>query len=232
MAKYLLIACWLLLFQSNGRQAERDKMVREQIESRGIKDQSVLGAMRSVHRHQLVPQPHSRAAYQDSPLPIGKGQTISQPYIVAYMTELIKPAKGMKVLEIGTGSGYQAAVLGEIVDQVYTLEIIPELGQQAEKDLKALGYDNIHVRIADGYNGWEEHAPFDAIVVTAAAQDIPPALIRQLKNGGRMVIPVDGGGPAHELVVVEKNGDDIRKTSVLPVRFVPFTRSNDNNHNE
>lgn len=232
MTKYLLALVWLLLFQSDGRQAERDKMVKEQIEGRGIKDQEVLRAMRAVHRHLLVPEAHRKLSYQDSPLPIGKGQTISQPYIVAFMTELIKPTKGMKVLEIGTGSGYQAAVLAEIVDQVYTLEIIPELRQQAEKDLKALGYDNVHVRTADGYNGWEEHAPFDAIVVTAAAPDIPPALMGQLKDGGRMVIPVDGGGAAHELMLVEKSGDTVRKTNVLPVRFVPFTRSNEDNNDK
>src|SRR5690606_26528578 len=143
--------------------------------------------------------------YIDSPLPIGKGQTISQPYIVAFMSEMIKPNEGMKILEIGTGSGYQAAVLAEIVDEVYTLEIVPELGQKAEKALNELGYKNIHVRVADGYNGWEEHAPFDAIVVTAAADHIPPSLIKQLRDGGRMVIPIDSGGPAHELMLVEKN---------------------------
>lgn len=228
MAKYLLVLCWLLFFQSDERQAERDKMVREQIEARGIKDQSVLQSMRSVPRHQLVPELHEKAAYQDSPLPIGKGQTISQPYIVAYMTELIKPHKEMKVLEVGTGSGYQAAVLAEIVDQVYSLEIVAELAQRAEKNLGELGYQNIHIRVADGYNGWEEHAPFDAIVVTAAAEDIPPSLIRQLKDGGRMVIPIDPGGPTHELVLVEKNNDKVKTRHVLPVRFVPFMRSNEN----
>lgn len=220
---------WILLFQLDGRQAERDKMVKDQIEARGVKDPAVLRAMRSVLRHQLVPESQRKAAYQDSPLPIGDGQTISQPYIVAFMTELINPDKNMKVLEIGTGSGYQAAVLGEIVDQVYTLEIIPELGRQAAKDLNVLGYHNVHVKTADGYNGWEEHAPFDAILVTAAVKgDIPPALIRQLRPGGRMVIPVDTGGRFHELVLAEKTGDAIQKTNVLPVRFVPFTRSDEN----
>ena len=233
MLKYLLVVSWLLFFQSDGRQAERDKMVKEQIEARGIKNKEVLRAMRAVHRHQLVPEEYRRVAYQDTPLPIGNEQTISQPYIVALMTELIQPENGMKVLEIGTGSGYQAAVLGEIVDEVYTLEIIPELGQRSEKDLRKLGYDNIHVRIADGYNGWEEHAPFDAILVTAAAKnDIPPALIRQLKSGGRMVIPVDAGGLSHELVLVEKRGDKIKRRNVLPVRFVPFTRSNENENDK
>jgi len=229
MFKYLLVVSWFLFFQSDGRQAERDKMVDEQIEARGIKNEEVLRALRAVHRHQLVPEEYRRVAYQDTPLPIGNEQTISQPYIVALMTELIQPENGMKVLEIGTGSGYQAAVLAEIVDQVYTLEIIPELGQRAEKNLKKLGYVNTHVRIADGYNGWEEHAPFDAIVVTAAVKDdIPPALIRQLKEGGKMVIPIDAGSRFHELVLVEKMGDSIKKKHVLPVRFVPFTRSNEN----
>jgi protein-L-isoaspartate(D-aspartate) O-methyltransferase len=229
MFKYLLVVSWFLFFQSDGRQAERDKMVDEQIEARGIKNEEVLRALRAVHRHQLVPEEYRRVAYQDTPLPIGNEQTISQPYIVALMTELIQPENGMKVLEIGTGSGYQAAVLAEIVDQVYTLEIIPELGQRAEKNLKKLGYVNTHVRIADGYNGWEEHAPFDDIVVTAAVKDdIPPALIRQLKEGGKMVIPIDAGSRFHELVLVEKMGDSIKKKHVLPVRFVPFTRSNEN----
>lgn len=229
MLKYLLVVSWFLFFQSDGRQAERDKMVDEQIEARGIKNEEVLRALRAVHRHQLVPEEYRRVAYQDTPLPIGNEQTISQPYIVALMTELIQPENGMKVLEIGTGSGYQAAVLAEIVDQVYTLEIIPELGQRAEKNLKKLGYVNTHVRIADGYNGWEEHAPFDAIVVTAAVKDdIPPALIRQLKEGGKMVIPIDAGSRFHELVLVEKMDDSIKKNHVLPVRFVPFTRSNEN----
>src|SRR5690606_22918392 len=233
MFKYLLVVSWFLFFQSDGRQAERDKMVKEQIEARGIKNSKVLRAMRAVHRHQLVPEEYRRVAYQDTPLPIGNEQTISQPYIVALMTELIQPENAMKVLEIGTGSGYQAAVLGEIVDEVYTLEIIPELGQRAEKDLKKLGYDNIHVRIADGYIGWEEHAPFDAIVVTAAAKnDIPPSLIRQLKSGGRMVIPVDAGGLSHELVLVEKSGDKIKRRNGLPVRFVPFPRSDENENDK
>jgi len=225
MAKYLLLLSWLLMVQTDNRQEERNRMVREQVEARGVDDRNVLQAMRTVLRHRLVPETVAMKAYQDSPLPIGEGQTISQPYIVAYMTSLIEPIEGMKVLEIGTGSGYQAAVLAEIVDQVYTLEIIPALGQKAEADLRGLGYGNIHVKIADGYNGWEEHAPFDAIVVTAAADHIPPSLIRQLKNGGSMVIPIDAGGVAHELVLVEKNKDKIITKNVLPVRFVPFTRS-------
>ncbi|MEX2591981.1 MAG: protein-L-isoaspartate(D-aspartate) O-methyltransferase [Anditalea sp.] len=223
--KFILILCLLLLDQSDDRKAEREKMVKDQIANRGINDPAILDAMRKVLRHRLVPENQKQDAYQDSPLPIGKGQTISQPFVVAYMTEMVKPEKGMKVLEIGTGSGYQAAVLAEIVDEVFTLEIIPELGQKAERDLKELGYDNIHVRIADGYNGWEEHAPFDAIVVTASPDHIPPSLISQLKEGGRMIIPIESGGLSQQLVLVEKIDGKIHKKNVLPVRFVPFTRS-------
>lgn len=225
MIPFVLILGLFLLHQSDERKADRDKMVKEQIEARGINDKGVLEAMRQVLRHRLVPDDQKENAYIDSPLPIGEGQTISQPYIVAYMTEMIKPKAGMKILEIGTGSGYQAAVLAEIVEEVYTLEIVPELGQKAEKTLHDLGYENVHVRIADGYNGWEEHAPFDAIVVTAAADHIPPSLIKQLRDGGKMVIPIDAGGPAHELMLVEKNNNKIKTKNVLPVRFVPFTRS-------
>lgn len=224
MLKYILALCLFFLAQSNDRKAEREKMVKEQIENRGIMDAALLAAMRKVPRHQLVPESQIKNAYQDRPLPIGEGQTISQPYIVAYMTEMVQPNKSMKVLEIGTGSGYQAAVLAEIVDQVYTLEIVPGLGQLAKKKLNELGYKNIHVRIADGYNGWEEQAPFDAIVVTAAPDHIPPSLIQQLKEGGRMIIPVDSGDPAQQLVLVEKIDGEIRKKNVLPVRFVPFVR--------
>ena len=225
MVPFILILGLFLLHQSDDRKADRDKMVKEQIEARGINDQVILEAMRRVLRHRLVPDDQKGNAYIDSPLPIGEGQTISQPYLVAYMTEMIKPKEGMKILEIGTGSGYQAAVLAEIVDEVYTLEIVPELGQKAEKTLKELGYENIHVRVADGYNGWEEQASFDAIVVTAAADHIPPSLIQQLKDGGRMIIPIDSGDPAQQLVLVEKKRGKVTTKNILPVRFVPFTRS-------
>lgn len=225
MVKLLYLMCILLLSQGDDRNKERESMVRDQIEARGIKDPAVLEAMRKVLRHKLVPEAQIAQAYRDSPLPIGNGQTISQPYIVAFMTEMIQPSKGMKVLEIGTGSGYQAAVLAEIVGEVYTLEIIPELGKKAGEVLKNMGYGNVHVRIADGYNGWEEHAPFDAIVVTAAPDHIPPSLVQQLKEGGRMIIPINSGVPAQQLVLVEKINGKIRKENVLPVRFVPFTRS-------
>lgn len=225
MAKYMLILGLFLFYQEEDRSAERKRMVRDQIETRGIADPSVLEAMRNVPRHKLVPENQAKFAYADRPLPIGQKQTISQPYIVAYMTELVQPKKHMKVLEIGTGSGYQAAVLAEIVDQVYTLEIVPELGEKARAVLGEMGYDNIHVRVADGYNGWEEHAPFDAIVVTAAADHIPPSLTEQLREGGKMIIPIDSGEPAQQLVLVEKTGGKISQSNVLPVRFVPFTRS-------
>lgn len=199
-------------------------MVKTQIEARGIKNPLILNAMRSVPRHLLVPENQRRNAYLDRPLAIGDGQTISQPYIVAYMTDLLNPKKEMKILEIGTGSGYQAAVLAEIASEVYTVEIIEKLGRQAEKDLQDIGYENIHLKIGDGYAGWEEHAPFDAILVTAAAPEIPQPLIDQLKVGGRMIIPVGPEAQTQELVMVEKTKDEVKTKNLLPVRFVPFTR--------
>ncbi len=202
----------------------RENMVNAQLIRRGISHPSVLSAMRKVERHKLVPDNMRRRAYDDSPLPIGYGQTISQPYIVAFMTEAILPEKNHRVLEIGTGSGYQAAVLAEIVSEVYTIEIVKELGERAKKDLGELGYGNIHVKLADGYYGWSEHAPFDAIVVTAAAEYIPPALVEQLKTGGRMIIPVGSNFMVQQLVLVEKTEDGVRTRSLMPVRFVPFTR--------
>ena len=181
--------------------------------------------MRSVPRHLFVPEDRRRQAYEDHPLPIGYGQTISQPYIVAYMTELIEPRASHRVLEIGTGSGYQAAVLAEIVDSVYTIEIVPELAESAAERLDRLGYDNVRVRQADGYFGWEEHAPFDAIVVTAAAEHIPPPLVAQLKDGGRMVIPVGSPFRTQTLMLVEKGRRGrVTTKSLAPVRFVPFRR--------
>lgn len=205
-------------------QKERESMVKTQIENRGIKDKSVLNAMRKVLRHEMVPSNVVNRAYTDGPLPIGYGQTISQPYIVAYMTEAINPKPEHKVLEIGTGSGYQAAVLAEIVKEVYTIEIVNELYEFADKKLKQLGYKNIFCKAADGYYGWEEHAPFDAIVVTAAAEHIPPPLVEQLKDGGKMIIPVGAPFLNQNLILVEKKGKEITTRSLLPVRFVPFTR--------
>jgi protein-L-isoaspartate(D-aspartate) O-methyltransferase len=223
LSVFFLSNCWS---QTDHYKADRNAMVERQIERRGIKHQLTLEAMRKVSRHEYVPANLIEKAYNDSPLPIGYGQTISQPYIVAYMTEAIDPKPGHKVLEIGTGSGYQAAVLAKIVEEVYTIEIITELYSSAKKRLTDLGYDNITCVNADGYYGIEEAAPFDAIVVTAAAEHIPPPLIQQLKDGGKMIIPVGSPFLNQTLILVEKNGEDITTTSLLPVRFVPFTRGN------
>ncbi len=202
----------------------RNSMVRQQIQGRGIRHQATLDAMRNIPRHLYVPFPQRRNAYEDRPLPIGYGQTISQPYIVAYMTEIVDPNPGDKMLEIGTGSGYQAAVLAEIIEEVYTIEIVRPLGEQAKRMLDAQ-YDNVFVKIADGYHGWSEHAPFDAIVVTAAAEYIPPPLVEQLKEGGRMIIPVGSPFQIQQLMLVEKGKDgEISTRSLMPVRFVPFER--------
>ena len=188
-------------------------------------DPSVLAAMREVPRHELVPEQVRNSAYDDRPLSIGHGQTISQPYIVALMTSLARPAKHHVVLEVGTGSGYQAAVLARLVARVYSIEIVEPLARRAAERLKELGYDNVTVRHGDGYRGWEAHAPFDAIVVTAAAREIPPALIDQLKAGGRMVIPVGERFSTQNLMLVEKDKDGQAHTrrALLPVRFVPLT---------
>lgn len=202
----------------------REKMVTEQIVARGVYDQNVLSAMRGTPRHLFVPEREERFAYEDHAVPIGYGQTISQPYIVAYMTEMARVKPDFRVLEIGAGSGYQAAVLAQIVKHVYTVEIIPELAQQAQARLHNIGYDNISIKHADGYYGWSEHAPFDVIVVTAAASHIPPRLIDQLKDGGRMIIPVGTPYLVQMLVLVIKDGDQIRMQNLLPVRFVPLTR--------
>jgi len=227
MKIFLLISVFLLTssFQHDGYKSSREKMVKTQIESRGIKDKSTLNAMRNVKRHLFVPEKLRDNAYDDRPLPIGYGQTISQPYIVAFMTEVIQPKKGHKVLEIGTGSGYQAAVLAEIVDEVYTIEIITELYQTSKEKIREQKYDNVFVKNADGYFGWKEHAPFDAIVVTAAAEFIPPPLIEQLKDGGRMIIPVGSPFFTQTLMLVTKKDNEITTKSLMPVRFVPFTRN-------
>jgi protein-L-isoaspartate(D-aspartate) O-methyltransferase len=186
----------------------------------------VLDAMRAVPRHEFVPGPYRAAAYENRPLPIGHGQTISQPFIVALMTDLLRPAPGDVVLEIGTGSGYQAAVLSRLVARVYTIEIVEALGEQARARLARLGYGNVEVRVGDGYYGWKEHAPFDGILVTAAAAHIPPPLVRQLKPGGRMVIPVGGPFATQQLMLVEKAADgDVTTHQLLPVAFVPLTGS-------
>lgn len=202
----------------------REKMVFEQIENRSISDTAVIQAMKKVERHRFVLNEFQKFAYDDTPLPIGSGQTISQPYIVAYMTEAIHPQKNHKVLEIGTGSGYQAAVLAEIVDSVFTIEIIPELGNRAKQILDSLGYDNVLVKIGDGYNGWTEHAPFDAIVVTAAFDSIPPPLTNQLKEGGKLIMPVGSSHEVQVLKLIEKKDNSLTTKELLPVRFVPLQR--------
>lgn len=187
-------------------------------------DERVMAVMRKVPRHEFVPASQLANAYQNRPLPIGHGQTISQPYIVALMTDLARVEPGHKVLEVGTGSGYQAAVMAHLARAVYTIEIIEPLGLQARQRLQKLGYDNVQVRLGDGYHGWEEHAPYDAILVTAAASHIPPPLIRQLKAGGRMVIPVGAAFMVQQLMLVEKNRDGTVSTrQILPVAFVPLT---------
>ncbi|MFQ5790693.1 MAG: protein-L-isoaspartate(D-aspartate) O-methyltransferase [Acidobacteriota bacterium] len=203
----------------------REAMVSTQLERRGISDPRVLDAMRSVPRHRFVPPGQRRRAYNDSPLPIGLGQTISQPFIVAFMTQAISPHPDDAVLEIGTGSGYQAAILAQIVKHVYTIEILPQLSEEAQRRFKELGYENIDAKVGDGYLGWNEHAPYDAILVTAAPEHIPPPLVEQLKPGGIMVVPVGGRDEIQALTLVRKALDGKTTTrSLLPVRFVPLVR--------
>ncbi len=202
--------------------AQRAAMVRDQIETRGISDPATLAALRTVPRHEFVPEQLRDSAYGDYPLPIGHGQTISQPYIVAFMTEAIRPQPGEKILEVGAGSGYQAAVLAQAGAEVYTIEIVGPLADMARQNLERLGYKNAQVVHGDGYRGLPDRAPFDAIIVTCAPDNIPPDLVAQLKDGGRMIIPV-GDGSSQELILLRKHGDQIEKQSVLPVRFVPMT---------
>jgi len=236
MARYKIIGfylvCSVMLFcgQQNGDQAmtqvdrlteARRQMVNAQIAARGIHDQLVLDAMLQVGRHHFVPHELVHRAYFDEPLPIGYKQTISQPYIVAYMTEALGLKGGEKVLEIGTGSGYQAAVLAEIADTVYTIEIVEPLSAQAGEVLNRLGYSNVHCRAGDGYGGWPEEAPFDAIIITAAPPAVPDPLISQLKVGGRLIAPV--GEWYQELVLITKTRGGIRTRKLIPVRFVPMT---------
>jgi len=202
--------------------SQRARMVQDQIERRDVRAPAVLRAMRSVPRHEFVPPDVRHQAYQDHPLPIGLGQTISQPYIVAAMTEALQLQPGDNVLEIGTGSGYQAAVLAVLVSNVYSIEIVPELARRAAADLQRLGYTNVHVRAGDGYAGWPAHAPFDVIIVTCAPEDIPAPLIEQLAEGGRMVIPV-GGRWGQALVRMTKRGGALQREDLMGVIFVPMT---------
>ncbi len=196
-------------------------MVQEQLMPRGIHDERVLAAMSKVPREEFVPQDVRAESYTDGPVPIGHGQTISQPFIVAFMTEQLRPSAKDRVLEIGTGSGYQAAILTELVAEVYTIEIIETLAKNAEATLERLGYKNVHVKVGDGYKGWPEHAPFDAVIVTCAPDHVPQPLVDQLKEGGRMIIPVGGFGD-QELYLLEKKNGQLEQRAVLPVRFVPM----------
>jgi protein-L-isoaspartate(D-aspartate) O-methyltransferase len=201
----------------------RREMVERQIAERGVKDKRVLDAMREVPRHEFVPKELRDLAYTDQPLPIGHDQTISQPYIVAFMTEALDPQATDKVLEIGTGSGYQAAVLAGLVDHVYSIEIVEPLAERAAATLKRLDFAKVTVKAGDGYRGWPEHAPFDAVIVTCAPDHVPEPLVNQLREGGRMIIPVGGEFGAQELYLLRKKDGKVTRTAVLPVRFVPMT---------
>jgi protein-L-isoaspartate(D-aspartate) O-methyltransferase len=202
--------------------AQRQIMIQQQLTARGINDQRVLAAMAKVPREEFV-APESRvASYEDGPLPIGYGQTISQPYVVAFMTEQLRPKPSDRVLEVGTGSGYQAAILAELVSEIYSIEIVEPLAKNAETTLQRLGYKNVHVKIGDGYKGWPEMAPFDAIIVTCAPDKVPQPLVDQLKDNGRMVIPV-GDRFAQQLYLLEKKNGQLKQSATLPVRFVPMT---------
>jgi protein-L-isoaspartate(D-aspartate) O-methyltransferase len=202
--------------------AQRQRMVTEQLKARGISDDRVLAAMDKVPREEFVPADVKASSYADQALPIGQGQTISQPYVVAFMTEQLRLSSSDRVLEIGTGSGYQAAILAELVAEVYSIEIIEPLAKMAEATLQRLGYTSIQVKAGDGYKGWPERAPFDAITVTCAPDHVPQPLIDQLKEGGRMIIPVGGFGD-QELYLLEKKNGELQRRAVLPVRFVPMT---------
>jgi protein-L-isoaspartate(D-aspartate) O-methyltransferase len=204
--------------------AQRERMVEKQLKFRGIKDERVLAAMAKVPREEFIPVDTRAEAYEDGPLPIGYDQTISQPYIVAFMTEQLRPKSNDRVLEIGSGSGYQAAVLAELVADVYTIDIVEPLAKTAEATLQRLGYKNVHIKVGDGYKGWPEEAPFDAIIVTCAPEKVPQPLVDQLTDGGRMIIPV-GERFAQQLYLLEKKNGQLKESATLPVRFVPMVRS-------
>jgi protein-L-isoaspartate(D-aspartate) O-methyltransferase len=220
-----LILCTGTIFGQESYDNQRKTMVESQIQARGVVQFATLAAMRNVPRHEFVPDDMKAYAYSDRPLPIGDGQTISQPYIVAFMTEALKPKATDRVLEIGTGSGYQAAVLAKIVDSVYTIEIVEALAHTAKARLERLGYHNVVVRAGDGYHGWPEKEPFDAVIVTAGADSIPQPLIDQLKVGGRMIIPVGPHRGVRQLVLLTKKKNKVVRKNLMAVRFVPFTRS-------
>ena len=214
--------------QREGWDSQRVRMVRQQIEARGVRDPRVLEAMRKVRRERFVPEPVRTYSASDTPLPIGFDQTISQPYIVAYMTELLELDGDHRVLEIGTGSGYQAAVLATLCDHVYSIEIVPELAERSAKILQELDYRNVSVRLGDGYLGWPEHAPFDRIILTAAPPELPEALVDQLAPQGRLVAPVGRNPDAQKIVLVTKDArGNVRRRNQLPVRFVPMVRGSD-----
>jgi len=200
---------------------ERERMVAEQLAARGIRDERVLAAMRRVPRHRFVDPDEARHAYEDRPLPIGQGQTISQPFVVAFMSQALELSGDERVLDVGTGSGYQAAILGELAREVWSIEIVAPLAESARQRLSALGYENVHVRCGDGYLGWPEHAPFDAILVAAAPDHVPQPLVDQLALGGRMILPV--GKSDQELVLLRRTQAGVVQEEVLPVRFVPMT---------
>jgi len=236
MGRKIIQCFWLLLFflvlsgqvaaapEQDQYASERQRMVAQQLQGRDITDPRVLAAMGKVPRHRFVPDHLVPLAYNDHPLPIGSGQTISQPYIVALMTQWAEVKPGDKVLEVGTGSGYQAAVLAEITDRVFSIELKLELAAAAQKRLQALGYDRIQVRTGDGYQGWPAEAPFDAILVTATAPQVPPALEEQLKEGGRLVIPVGYSGSVQHLLRLRKVKGELQEEDRLPVRFVPLVK--------
>jgi protein-L-isoaspartate(D-aspartate) O-methyltransferase len=231
MKKPFKLSVWVILLtafaglaaaRAPDRADEREAMVEEQIVAREVRDRRVVAAMRRVPRHRFVPPDMAQRAYQDRPLPIGENQTISQPYIVALMSELLGLKGPEKVLEIGTGSGYQAAVLAELSKDVYSIEIIPALAERARRTLESLGYSHVRVKTGDGYAGWPDHAPYDAIIVTCAPNDVPQALQDQLKEGGRLVIPV-GSWPNQTLYLMEKQKGKLVRHPVIPVVFVPMT---------
>ena len=221
IALTIIIAVFSISAIAQNYTEKRERMVENQIEARGINDPDVIRAMKNVKRHEFVPNQFRNRAYSDSPLSIGQGQTISQPYIVAHMTELLNIDKNDKILEIGTGSGYQAAVLAEITPNVYSIEIVEELAERARKTLREQGYQNIHLKVGDGFKGWEKHAPFDGIIVTCSPSDVPEPLKEQLAEKGRMVIPV-GGAFIQELVVLQKKEGKIKRSRISNVRFVPM----------